>query len=158
MGKSAFAGIGQAEVFETGVYIQPGVYLAEVKKVKQGETRKKREFFVVEMKVLETSDIKAHPVGSDMTWMVMMDQDAALGNIKHFLNVAGDIPLEEISEQDALDAVGQENPLQGTKLRIIATNIKTKAQKDFTKVKFMSADTSAADVQKAKSSEEGRAA
>lgn len=140
-----FDGIEKAEVFTAGKYIQPGVFLAEIQKVKQGETRKKEGFFVVEMKVLESSSLKEHPIGTPMSWMVMMKHDAALGNIKHFLNVAGEIPLEEITKQDGEDAVSEANPFGGLKIRVVAVNIKTRAGKDFTKVTFVPESVSAAD-------------
>lgn len=140
-----FDGLGKAEYFEGGKYVSPGVFLVEVKRVKQGLTRKKEPFFVVEMKTIESSSLKEHPLGTDMSWMVMLKHDAALGNIKHFLSVASGSPLTEVDEKDAEEAVAEANPLAGVKLRISAVNVKTRAGADFTKVKFMSAETSAAD-------------
>jgi hypothetical protein len=134
-----FDGIEKAEYFEGGKYVSPGLYLAKIDKVKQAMTRKKRPFFVVEMTVLETSNPKDHPVNDGMSWMVMLDQDAALGNVKHFISVASDTPLDQVQASDAEDACGEDNPLSGVTLRISATNIKTKADKDFTKCRFMSA-------------------
>jgi len=140
-----FDGIGKAQYFEGGKYVNPGLYLAEIARVKQAKTRNGRPFFVVELKVLESSNIKEHPVATDMSWMVMLDQDAALGNIKHFLSVAGEIPLGEVKESDAEEAVAEDNPLGGVKVRLMAVNIKTKAGKDFTKVRFMPESMLAAD-------------
>lgn len=151
-----FSGIKNAEYYESGKYVAPGLYLGEVLKVKQGMSRKKRGFFAVELRVLESSNSKDHPVGTDMTWMVMLDQDAAMGNIKHFIAVAGDMSVDEVEEEDANDAVSESNPLAGVKLRISAVNVKTLKGGDFTKVKFSSASTSLAQVQEAhaKASEE----
>lgn len=140
-----FDGIENAEHFDGGKYIQPGLYLAEIIKVKQAKTRKARPFYVVELKVLESSNLKDHPISTNMSWMVMLDQDAALGNIKHFVSVASETPIKEVQVADAEDSCSEENPLQGVKLRVMAVNIKTRADKDFTKVSFMSTSTSAAD-------------
>lgn len=148
-----FSGMEKAQYFDSGKYVAPGLYKTEVQRVKQGVTRQKRPFFVVEMKVLETSN-KEHPVGTDMTWMAMLDQDAALGNIKHFISIAADKPLEAVTEEDAEEAVAEENPFAGITLRVMAVNILTKAKKDFTKVKFLPGDTSAADAQRALASEQ----
>lgn len=139
-----FDNIGKAEYFESGKYVTPGLYLTEIQKVKQAKTRNGRPFFVVEMKVLESSSLKEHPVSTDMTWMVMLDQDAALGNIKHFLSVASDVPMGEITPQDAEESCAEENPLSGVKVRLMAVNILTRAKKDFTKVRFMPESMSAA--------------
>ena len=140
-----FDGIGGAQYFEGGKYVAPGLYKAQIQKVKYAKTRNGRPFFVVEMKVLESSNLTDHPLGTDFSWMAMMDQDAALGNVKHFLSVASDTPINEIQASDAEDAVGEDNPLAGTEIRVMAVNIKTKAGKDFTKCKFLSASMSAAD-------------
>lgn len=148
-----FTGIDKAQYFEGGKYITPGLFLVEIEKVKNDKTRKGRPFFVVEMKVLESSNLKDHPVGTSMSWMVMLDQDAALGNIKHFLTIACDVPENDVDEALATEACGEDNPLRGTKLRVSAVNILTREKKDFTKVKFFSADTSAADMQRYHASE-----
>jgi hypothetical protein len=138
-----FDGIENAEHFAGGKYIQPGLYLAEIIKVKQSKTRKSRPFYVVEMKVLESSNLKDHPLQTNMSWMVMMDQDAALGNIKHFVSVASETPIKEVQVADAEDSCSEENPLQGVKLRVMAVNIKTRADKDFTKCTFLPESMSA---------------
>ena len=140
-----FDGIGNAQYFESGKYVSPGLYKTVIQKVKQASTRQKRPFFVVEMKVLESSNLKEHPIGTDMSWMVMLDQDAALGNIKHFVSVASETPINEVQAADAEDACSEGNPLAGVTVRVMAVNIKTRAQKDFTKVRFLPASMSAVD-------------
>ena len=140
-----FDKIGNAQYFESGKYVSPGLYKAEIQKVKQAATRQKRPFFVVEMKVLESSNLKDHPLGTDMSWMVMLDQDAALGNIKHFLAVATGTPINEVSAKDAEDSCAEDNPLGGTEIRLMAVNITTKAGNPFTKCKFIPASMSAGD-------------
>ena len=152
-----FDGIGKAQYFEGGKYLGPGLYLVEVLRVKQAATRNGRPFFVVEMQILESSDLKEFPIGTSASWMVMLDQDAALGNIKHFLSVASETPINEVDKQDAEDAISEQNPLAGVKLRAMAVNVKTKALKDFTKVKFMAATVSALDAAAAHAKESATA-
>jgi hypothetical protein len=82
----------------------------------------------------------------------MLDNDAALGNIKHFLSVAAGKDIKDVTEADGEESVSEENPFGGLSIRVMAVNIKTRANKDFTKVTFMPADMSAADAQKALSS------
>lgn len=153
-----FEGLDKAEYFEGGVYVGPGLHYAEIQKCKSDKTRGGRPFFVVEMKVLESSTPDKFPVGTNFSWMVMLDKnkESALGNIKHFISVAGSLPEKEVTEKDADEAVAEANPLMGVKLRLSAVNQKTKAGGDFTKVKFMPDTVSAeaagrmhADAQKA---------
>jgi len=130
--------VEEAQYFERGNYVKPGRYLVEVLKVKEGTSRppKNTGFFVVEMKVLESSDLKEHPLKSTMAWMTTMDKDAAVGNIKHFVSAAGNIPQDDVSLDDCKLACSEQNPFAGVCLQVEAIGIKTKAQKDFTKVKF----------------------
>jgi hypothetical protein len=149
---SLFSNIEKAEFFANGKYVTPGLHLAEIVKVKSGVTRLKKPFYVVEMKVVESSNEKEHPIGTTMSWMVMLDNDAALGNIKHFLSVAAGKDIKDVTEADGEESVSEENPFGGLSIRVMAVNIKTRANKDFTKVTFMPSDMSAADAQKALSS------
>jgi len=143
-----FDKINEADYFEGGKYFTPGLYKVAVLRVKQGKTRKGRPFFVVETKIQESSNLKEHPIDTDASWMVMLDQDAALGNVKHFISVASDTPINQVQAADAEDACSESNPLAGIELRAMAVNIKTRADKDFTKMKWMPASMSAADAAK----------
>ena len=131
-----FAKLATAQHFSAGKYVSPGLYIVEIKKVKSDKTRQGRMFWVVEMKVLASSNTQAHLVGTDMSWMTMLDQDASFGNIRKFLSVASEIEFEEVGEEQAEYAISEENPLAGIVLKIVAVNIKTRAGKDFTKVEF----------------------
>ncbi len=66
--------------------------------------------------------------------------------------------MDEVSEQDAEDSCAEANPLGGTKIRLMAVNILTKAKTDFTKVKFMPAEMSASDAAALHKEETGAAA
>ena len=157
-----FDKIGGATYFEGGKYLMPGLHLIEVLKVKQGQTRQHRPYFVVECKIVESTNQKEHPIGTDASWMVMLDQDAAMGNIKHFVSVASQTPIDDVQAADAEDACSEANPLAGIRLRAIAVNIKTKKsgyKDDFTKVKFASPESmSAADALREQTEEAAKAA
>jgi hypothetical protein len=146
-----FGGIKNAKFSDGGVYLLDGVYRLEVQALKMIEVRVgKRKAFVAEFKILESSN-PARLKGSSVTWMVMMDLDAALGNIKNFMESL--IPgLDQVSEEEfetACDeSVSEANPLKGHNVRASAWTIKTKKGGDFTKVKYMPDVTSLADMQK----------
>jgi hypothetical protein len=131
--------VKEAQYFERGNYVKPGTYQVEVMKVKEGTMRapKNTGFFVAEMKVMESSDTKAHPIGSTMTWMSTADKDAFLGNVKHFVGAAAQIPQDDVSLDDLKMSVSEANPLGGVILQVDAITIKTKAEKDFTKCRFI---------------------
>src|SRR5262245_59041137 len=121
--------VKEAQYFERGIYVKPGSYVVEVLKCKDGTTRPPKNigFFVAEMKVLPSSDKAGHPLGSTMTWMSKADKDAFLGNVKHYVGAAGQIPQEEVGVEDLKAAVSEQNPLAGVILQVDAQNVKTKA-------------------------------
>ncbi len=132
-----YDGIGKAQVFEGGVYFQPGLFLVRVDVVKESKTRKGREFFVVECTILDSN----HPelvAGKTVAQLIMLDQDAALSNIKQFAMVAGECSAEEVDGKSIQMMISQENPLQGTVLGVEATNVLTREKKDFTRIKWLS--------------------
>jgi hypothetical protein len=86
--------------------------------------------------------------------MVTMDKEPALGNIKQFVQTIlpeadFDAMTEAQCEQLILGICDEKlNPLKGRFARFAATEIMTKANRPFTKVKWLSDNMSAADVAK----------
>jgi len=138
-----FGGIKEAKYSEGGVYLKTGVFALEIQAVKYLRTRTGKDAFVAEFKIEESSNTEL-PVGGLVSWMVTLDKEPALGNIKQFLSSA--IPCDEgsIDESVVEYAIGKDNPMAGRKVRASAINIKTKAGRDFTKVKYMRHDIGAA--------------
>jgi hypothetical protein len=133
-----FSGIGSAKSNGGGVYFLPGIYTLECKACKTGETREgKKPFFVAEFTILESTN-PDRPVGSTVSWMVMMDKylETALGNIKQCAAALFGIPETDVDEAGVEALISAANPAAGIKVKAEATNIKTRAQKDFTKVLF----------------------
>ncbi len=136
MGLTAFGGIEKATFSEGGVYVLPGVYRVKLLACKHIRTRTQKDAFVVEMEILESSNKERQP-GSVMSWMVTMDKEPALGNVKQFISVAVPCAMDQVNEEGVLYIVGEKNPLKGRVLRIAATEIQTKAGRPFTKVKWL---------------------
>jgi hypothetical protein len=134
-----FAGIKDAKVSQGGVYLKPGVFTTRIEACKSGKTRANVVFFVVELDILESNNSELPP-GTRCSWMVTLDKEPALGNIKAFLAVATDSKEEEIDEAGVELVVSADNPLKDTIVRVSAVNIKTKAGTDFTKCTFLPAD------------------
>lgn len=152
-----FGKIKEAKYSEGGVYLTDGVFRLAIEALKLIETRAKKQAFVAEFKVLESSNATRQP-GSLCSWMVMMDKEPAMGNIKQFLASMLGVADDQIDESVAEFAVNPDNnkdtgpngtpaPIKGRIVRCSATNIKTKANRDFTKCKFF-VDTDAAGAMK----------
>lgn len=137
-----------ARISEGGIYVEPGAYLVEVLKVKAGKTRAGVDNFIVELAIHESNNPN-RKVGTVMDWYVDMSKEPSVGNVVAFVMTATGSTQDEVSEDVIKLIVSDANPLKGTMLRLAASNIKTKAGRDFTKVKFFSEATSAADTEKA---------
>lgn len=145
-----FAGAGEAELSDRGVYLEPGgTYLLEVVKTIFKVTRKSGDAFIVEFKVLE-SDHPKHRVGSKATWFQSLkDKSVALPALKDFAlklfqidDPRSDDPtvVEFISNMDEMlmEACEQETPLAGYKIRVTTEAVVTKKGLDFTRHNWFS--------------------
>lgn len=131
-----FDKIKEASVTEGGQYVLPGMYRAQINYCKQKTTRKGIGMVAVELRVLESTN-PDRPVGSDMSWVVTMDKDAAMGNVKQFIAAVMGIDPKEVDVPGAEMIFSEANPLKGKFIRISAFNKPTKEGKDFTRVWFV---------------------
>lgn len=133
-----YDGIKDAKFFEGGgSYFKDGLYIVKIDAVKEGESRKKDAFFVVECSVIYSSNPLLAP-GASVSWLVMLKQDAALSNIKGFAAAATDITPDEVDGKGVELLVSEKNPLRGTVLGVEASTVKTRKGDDFTRVKWCS--------------------
>ena len=132
-----FGNIKDAKYSDGGVYLKKGVFRLEILKVLYKKTRQGKDAFIAEFKVLESTNTELLS-GCVCSWMVTLDKEPALGNIKQFLAEALAVNMEQITEQ-IVEAVIDEakNPLAGKFVRAAAVDIMTKAGRPFTKVKFI---------------------
>jgi hypothetical protein len=135
-----FGNIKDAKYSDGGVYLKKGVYRLEILKVLYKKTRQQKDAFIAEFKVIDSTNTELLP-GCVCSWMVTLDKEPALGNIKQFLAEALGCQMEQITEQ-IVEAVINEsgekaNPLGGKFIRAAAVDIMTKAGRPFTKVKFI---------------------
>lgn len=135
-----FDGIETARTSEGGVYFKPGSFVAEVKTCKALKDRKGVGTFVVETLLLESSR-EDMPKGTLCSWVVKLDKEPALGNIKGFVAAAFGLSASAVTAAAVEDVVSDKNPLNGMKLRVSAQNIKTKSGTDFTKVAWLPGDS-----------------
>lgn len=137
------AGVGRAELFEKGKYLNPGLYTLSVKKTIFKATRKSGDAFIVEFEVLESSDEENHPVGSTCTWYQgLRDKEVAFPAIKDFMrNLLGIDPddkkaMEEFAngiDSTLKQAIDKPDLLADNRIRVETYIIQTKGKGlDFT--------------------------
>lgn len=142
-----FTSIKEAKRSEAGTYLSVGLHRLEVNRVKSGKNWRKKDFFVVECKVLESTNAEEHPVGSTADVYINLSSeypDLSLAEVKHFLQVAtftlaGDALPDginspediEIGEEDAEESCAQDQPFMGLVLRAEGTR---KDGKKFVKI------------------------
>lgn len=130
-----FAGIKDAKASLGGNYLPPGgnfVLRCSALKMHDGH---KGLCFISEWEVVE-SDVESVKPGSQASWVanITKHQKTALGNIKALLGALADIDPDDVDEEMAEAAVGDENPFGGELVRCQTTEILTKeAQRPFTK-------------------------
>jgi hypothetical protein len=138
-----FSGIQSAKESAGGAYLKPGVYRLKVLACKAVKKFNGVNGFAAEFEVLESTCADLLP-GSFCSWVAMLNQEPALGNIKAFITAAAACEESQVTEEAMEIIVGPQNPLKGHEVRASAHNILTKKGGDFTKVKWLpGADTSA---------------
>lgn len=128
-----FGGISEADSYQSGNYVIPGIFYFEIDALKHVEGRRGEQFFIAEVRTLYTTTSE-RPVGGSQSWIANLTKhDAALGNVKAFLAAAAKVPIEEVDEGGAEAAVSSENPFRGFLIKCEAIEITTKAGRPFTK-------------------------
>ncbi len=138
-----FEGMDGAASSRDSNYVIPSHTLMRINKVKSGITRREEGFFAVEFTVVHDCSPEkyerskyGHLVGEDVTWMAMAKHDSFLGNVKQFVSSTLGMEDDAIGKDEVNTICGDEQPLAGMVVEIVARNIITRANKDFTKVSF----------------------
>lgn len=136
-----FTGIKDAKVGFGRGYEKNGMYLQRIDRVKQGKTRRGREFLAIEktvIKVIDDFEGTGHREGEEITHMLMTDSDYFLANFKEFIATCFDADPQaaEVDESDCEAAVSEQQPLAGIVLEMFNKDIQTKDGKPFTKVGY----------------------
>ena len=138
-----FDGIENAHSSGAGRYIVPGNYLATVQEIKTFESQQHagRHYFCAEIKVDEYHGSEMVGEGETLTWLVDLSKQAALGNIREFVEALNpDVPLDGPEAKLVVaELCGPDQPASGMPVRCTALMITTKAGNPFTKVRFSAA-------------------
>jgi hypothetical protein len=145
---NVFAGVGAAKVYDSGNYLKPGKYLLELDKMILKTTQRSGLGWILELKVLESSDLTNHPVGSSATFFQKMtDRTIAASSCKEvmlaLLNIDKNNPSEMVEFESSIDdilfsATGDEGGGTGTefagrKIGVEVSMITTKKGLPFSK-------------------------
>ncbi len=142
-----FGGMGSAKVAGGGRYIEPAKWHLEARELKVFESQRKRGqwFFAAEFDVL---DVKApadyegkfpFAPGDLVSWLVNMDNDSSLGNIKGLAMALVPGSEEEDIDDAAMEGlVDSSQPARGLKVWANAFHVETRKGTPFTKVVWSS--------------------
>ena len=135
-----FSGIKDAQITGASKYLGPGQWYLKVKKCEVFESSKKkgRFFFLAEFETLEATDPHS-VVGETRSWLVNLDQEAALGNIKAFaLALTPDAKESDIDEEMVEELVSSENPAAGLEVRAEGVLRESKNGNEYTRFTWSS--------------------
>lgn len=103
------SGIAEAALFEQGKYLEPGKYVLQINKIIEKKLRNnKGAAYIAECTVVESSDLKNHPVGSKASWYQDLGVDAAWGAIKEFAYAT--LGLKWPDQKDQCLALNEKGP------------------------------------------------
>ncbi len=133
---SIFAGIDKVEVSAAGQNFRAGRYEVEIDSVTTFVSRKGVPFFLVKATVQQTTSTYAP--GSSVDWLVNLNQDWALANVKEFALalIPGDVVEQAraageesqlITEATIEGMIGPEQPCAGMRVEVDAIERISKA-------------------------------
>jgi hypothetical protein len=127
-----FDSVGNSDGRTGGVYPLAGLYpVLYVDSLKMIKTRKREDAFVAEFDILK-SDVPERPAGTRFSWVVNFKFESAPANVKSFLAAVMNCDVKEVDAEGSRYACSDKNPCHGRLVRLEASMIKTKQDKDFT--------------------------
>lgn len=155
-----FAGLKDAKTSERGAFCHPGVYMVRVRKALMKRTRKNYDAFILEFTIEDSTYeadkaalVKAgghtaaaeealpNKVGSTASWFQSLaDQDIGYGALKSFAAAVQGMDVADkefvAGVEEFLEAVVQNNALEGVLIPLEVITIKTKSGGDFSLYKW----------------------
>lgn len=142
-----FAGVDSANAKGgRNPYLLDGQYMLEVLKIDMIKTRERKLFFLIEFKIL-TSTNPDRPEGLIVSWMCNMGNDMSAINIKRVVAAMSGIDpnSDEANTEITADvcrlAVSDEQPMTGQQVFAQAQTVKTKKNTDFLDVRWIPVTT-----------------
>lgn len=131
-----FGVIGKAKVYDSGQYVLPGKYLAQVSAIKEVNSIGGDDFMVIELDIFESNNDERKP-GDSMSQMYNFRHLSTAGNVRGMLMAMFQTEeKEDIDGEVAKEVLHEEQPLRGLVMKLDAFNKPTRAGNDFTVVKW----------------------
>ena len=132
-----FSGLSGATTSSARRYFTDGKYKAKILEFVDGTTRDGKDFVAAKFEIIESNNEDFKP-GDEVSWFnyIPGKDGIGLGNLKGFLMAALGCKEDEIEDNDAVEAVSEEQPLVDAVVNAMAVTIQTKAGADFTAVNF----------------------
>jgi len=148
---SPFDGIQTTAASRDANYVTPGHYVMRIDDVRLKKNRKEEPIFVIEMTPLHVlaselckmngKDTASNKQGVPCTHLIPFTgpgKDMALPNIKAFVLGCQPGTDEADIDEDAMQfIVSDDQPLSGSVVEVVARSIRTKSDKDFTKINYV---------------------
>jgi len=124
------------------VFFKPGCYVARIENWSQSENSQGRPYVTMKTTIIEGGGPAAHPSGSVVEWMVMLDWPSGKSVVAEAVTTVTGVPRDELSgavverclSPDPLTGV---SPMAGVHVEVWAKNRKTRKGGDFTDVKIL---------------------
>ena len=127
-----FSKVTTASVNGGGIYFLAGSYKVSIAAVKSIVSRQGDNLFVIECDIVESDVSERRPNTKCSQVINLSKHESAPGNIKAFMAAALDESADNITENECERAVSDQNPLEGTIMRLVCATTKTKRGTDFT--------------------------
>ncbi len=140
MSNSPFDNIENAKATEGGNWVRDGRYQVELGVIKMVTNRSKVEMLAIESTVtvvVDNNGGSGHRVGEEIVHFLKVANDSFLGNSKQFISASLGCHADAVGVEQANTVISDEQPLAGIVVEFTAQTIKTKANKDFTKVMYL---------------------
>lgn len=133
--------IADAEIQQGSRYFEPGVYLVQIDNCKFFANRHGRPRAAVDCTVVGSNNVN-FPKTSQVTWVVSLDTDSGPNTVKTFIaslfkvTNGSDIKSADVNNIFVKSDSGKISSASGMHAMVNVYNIKTLAQKDFTKCEW----------------------
>jgi hypothetical protein len=135
-----YDGVNDAPTSTGGQYFKPGQYRMRVQSVTEITSRKNVPFFVVESVVVRTT-CESYKPGSTISWLVNMNSDWALSNVKEFAQACGGDMSASVAGSDIEAMVSPEQPAIGVEVDVDAITRTSRAGNEWTQARWRPAGT-----------------